>query len=48
MSVTVNIVQLFNPPVARNTICFMTSAVNAAFAILFKTTVFKLQLLTQI
>lgn len=34
MSVTVNIVQLFNPPVARNTICFMTSAVNAAFAVL--------------
>lgn len=33
MSVTVDIVQLFNPPVAHNTICFMTSAVNAAFAV---------------
>lgn len=33
MSVTVDIVPLFNPPVAHNTICFMTSAVNAAFAV---------------
>lgn len=33
MSVTVDTVQLFNPPVAHNTICFMTSAVNAAFAV---------------
>lgn len=32
MSVTVDTVQLFNPPVAHNTICFMTSAVSAAFA----------------
>lgn len=33
MCVTVDIVQLFNPPVAHNTICFMTSAVSAAFAV---------------
>lgn len=33
MSATVDTVQLFNPPVAHNTICFMTSAVNAAFAV---------------
>lgn len=32
MSETVDIVQLFNPPVANNRVCFTTSAAHAAFA----------------
>lgn len=31
MSETVDIVQLLNPPVANNTVCFTTSAAHAAF-----------------
>lgn len=32
MSETVDIVQLFNPPAANNTLCFTTSTTHIAFA----------------